>query len=73
MLTGRLMPHEYLMQAGKPEGEFYRCLLCETHLQRASGPTPWEIVPKGQSGGNSPAQSAEEPDRGSRPGRQSRL
>ena len=45
MLKGRSVPHEYLMQAGKPDEELYRCLLCDTRLQRASDGTPWEILP----------------------------
>ena len=49
MLKGRLVPHEYLMQAGKPDEELYRCLLCDTHLQRVAGQTPWEIQPPGQA------------------------
>jgi hypothetical protein len=48
MLKGRLVPHEYLMQAGKPDEEVYRCLLCDTHLQRTTGQIPWEILPAAQ-------------------------
>jgi hypothetical protein len=42
------------MQSGKPSEEIYRCLLCGTHLQRASGPTAWEILQAPQPTGDSP-------------------
>lgn len=53
MHMGRAIPHEYLMPAGKPDEEVYRCLLCSTQLQRAGGGTPWEILPAPQAAANS--------------------
>ena len=54
MLEGRSVPHEYLMQTGKPDEEVYRCLLCNTHLQRVIGRMPWEILPSAQPAANPP-------------------